>query len=132
MTSPWISIDNPPPVDQHVLLRKKDGSILAGFRTFRGYVTRFSHYAFDATHWMPVPPPPPEEPSPSKAEKVIDGDRLCSMLEKYGWKFMPLGPNEYSWLKFDGSENVMAYEGGSEWYRDIARIHLEMKGSQHG
>lgn len=53
----WRNIKDPPPYDQHVLLRKADGSILAGFRTHRGYVTRYADYVFQPSHWMPCPPP---------------------------------------------------------------------------
>lgn len=67
--SQWIKIaDGEPAYDEHVLLRQADGSILQGFRTTRGYVTRFSHYAFNATHWMLLPPPPPDVTNPAATD----------------------------------------------------------------
>lgn len=64
--SQWIKIaERQPAYDEHVLLRTADGSILQGFRTTRGYVTRFSQYAFNAKHWMLLPPPPQDAETPA-------------------------------------------------------------------
>jgi hypothetical protein len=41
-------------------------------------------------------------------------------LESLGWEFMPTGPNEWEWLKFDIDGNVVvAQQGSAEWCRDL-------------
>ena len=38
-----------------------------------------------------------------------------------GWEFMPTGPNEWEWLKFDG-EKVVSRQGDVEWDRDLETV----------
>lgn len=86
MENPWRSIDDPPPYDQHVLLRKRDGTIMQGFRTGSlptRYVTKFEHYFFDAAHWMPIPPPPDAD-SAYKVEPLVDALKEILQVAKSG------------------------------------------------
>ncbi len=41
------------------------------------------------------------------------------MLDGMGWKFVPTGPNEFDWLKFDKDGMRIAQGGGAVWFEDI-------------
>jgi hypothetical protein len=40
-------------------------------------------------------------------------------MRKFGWEFMPAGPNEYKWLKFDDDWLVCAEGGTDAFYQDL-------------
>lgn len=50
-----------------------------------------------------------------------DTHRAASMQAK-GWDFMPTGPNEWDWLKFDAEGNVIAKGGDETWNADIKSV----------
>ena len=41
------------------------------------------------------------------------------MLDGMGWQFLPTGPDEYSWIKFDGAGVRIASGGDDVWAEDI-------------
>ena len=40
-------------------------------------------------------------------------------MKAFGWDFVPTGPNEWEWVKFDNAGNVCAREGSKTWHEDI-------------
>lgn len=40
-------------------------------------------------------------------------------LKSWGWDFMPTGPNEWEWMKFDAEGKRVAVGGDSEWQDDL-------------
>lgn len=40
-------------------------------------------------------------------------------MVKLGWEFVPTGPNEWEWLKFDQHDNIIARQGDKEWGSDL-------------
>jgi hypothetical protein len=45
-------------------------------------------------------------------------DKQLANLKKLGWDFLPTGPNEFDWLKFDKDGNVIARGGDATWAKD--------------
>lgn len=43
-------------------------------------------------------------------------------LHAQGWQFMPTGPNEYDWLKFDKAGERIASGGDDTWRKDVEAI----------
>jgi hypothetical protein len=48
-------------------------------------------------------------------------------LEARGWEFVPIGPNEWTWIKFDKDGNVSSFQGDSNWRSDLRRIDADYK-----
>ena len=40
-------------------------------------------------------------------------------LEKLGWQFIPTGPDEWEWKKFDSKGNVVAVQNDEMWKKDV-------------
>ena len=40
-------------------------------------------------------------------------------LERLGWEFMPYGPTEWGWIKFDDDGHVVGQGGDDTWERDL-------------
>ena len=45
-----------------------------------------------------------------------------SALKKLGWEFMPNGPNEYDWMKFNSEGKRISTAGSIAWREDLIKI----------
>ena len=46
-------------------------------------------------------------------------------LKNLGWDFVPIDPDEWSWLKFDlKSKKTIAYKGDQTWINDLKATEL--------
>lgn len=50
-------------------------------------------------------------------------DTVQHALNALGWEFVPTGPNEWEWRKFDAAGRCVAAQGGATWVADVARAH---------
>lgn len=50
--------------------------------------------------------------------------RAEDIMKDLGWQFVPTGPEEWTWIKFDKFGRAVAYQGDEVWRRDcnIARF----------
>ncbi len=47
---------------------------------------------------------------------------LVEALESLGWQFLPIGPNEWEWRKFDQNGKVTAIQGDEQWAKDMSDL----------
>ncbi len=55
------------------------------------------------------------------AVKKLLTDHQSKFLKSSGWEFMPTGPDEWTWLKFDKTGNCIGQAGDELWTRDLTR-----------
>lgn len=48
-----------------------------------------------------------------------DENCIAENLAAWGWDFMPTGPDEWEWLKFDATGACIARQGDAVWKRDL-------------
>jgi hypothetical protein len=51
----------------------------------------------------------------------FEKDDLYDAMEGLGWTFMPVAPEEWTWLKFKDGKHVGSHHD-AEWYRDVNNI----------
>ena len=50
-------------------------------------------------------------------------DAEIAALKGLGWDFVPTGPNEWKWMKFDGPGNrAIAQQGSATWRIDVQNV----------
>ena len=42
-------------------------------------------------------------------------------MMKLGWEFMPTGPEEWEWVKFDKDGSIIARQGDGDWAEDLSK-----------
>lgn len=47
---------------------------------------------------------------------------LEQQLMARGWSFVPTGPNEWEWMKFDGEGRPLGRQGDIEWLQDLHAV----------
>lgn len=45
---------------------------------------------------------------------------MNDFMESLGWEYVPTGPNEWEWLKFDASGKCIASQGDETWTKDCS------------
>jgi hypothetical protein len=54
-------------------------------------------------------------------EKLTERD-VQEHLKRLGWRFVPTGPNEWEWIKFDDLGRPEASQGSAIWAADLKRV----------
>lgn len=52
-------------------------------------------------------------------DKHLFTDGFITRMESRGWLFVPTGPQEWEWRKFDRHGNFVAQQGSPAWERDV-------------
>ncbi len=44
------------------------------------------------------------------------------LLKKLGWVFVPTGPEEWEWIKFDKGGEPIGRQGSEHWKQDLEKV----------
>ena len=49
-------------------------------------------------------------------------EAAISALKSKGWDFLPFGPEEWQWMKFNSTGERIAVQGDGTWAEDLATL----------